>query len=97
MTTLKLDLSVKASIISSQCKWSRSILVTLNDAPLEYSVVNRATRTSQIIGMLLVETTSINSTLTIRNPAWNAAALTITPVAGGTNPVSSHLVITIIQ
>lgn len=56
-----------------------------------------ATGTSQIIGMSLVTTTSINSILTLRNPADNAAALTITPLAGGTEPVSAHLVILQIQ
>ena len=30
----------------------------------------------------------------VRNPADNAAALTRTPVSGGTEPVSAHLVIT---
>ena len=34
------------------------------------------------------------SALTVRNPAGNAAALTVTPLAGGTHPVSAHLVIT---
>ena len=48
----------------------------------------------QIIGMAIVTTTTINSILTVRNPAGNAAALTITPLAGGTRPVSAHLVIT---
>ena len=38
-------------------------------------------------------TTVATSTLTVRNPADNAAALTITPVAGGTNSVSAHLII----
>lgn len=47
--------------------------------------------------MFLVDTTTINSVLTVRNPAGNAAALTITPLAGGTAPVSAHLVITQIQ
>jgi len=42
-----------------------------------------------------VEIASVNSALTVRNPAGNAAALTITPLAGGTRPVSAHL--TIIQ
>lgn len=37
------------------------------------------------------------SILTVRNPADNSTALTITPNAGGTNPVSAHLVITQIQ
>ena len=52
---------------------------------------------SQIIGMALVTTTVINSILTVRNPAGNAAALTITPLAGGTRPVSAHLVIIQLQ
>ena len=67
--------------------------LTLNGAPLEYTVVGRATGTSDISGMFLVNTTTINSVLTVRNPAGNAAALTITPLAGGNNPVSAHLVI----
>lgn len=71
--------------------------LTLNGAPLEYTVVSRATGTSDISGMFIVDTTTINSVLTVRNPAGNAAALTITPLAGGTNPVSAHLVITQLQ
>jgi len=47
--------------------------------------------------MFLVETTTINSILTVRNPADNAAAFTITPTAGGTQPVSAHLVIIQLQ
>lgn len=73
------------------------LVLTLNGAELAYTVVGRATGTSQIIGMAIVETTSINSILTVRNPADNATALTITPLAGGTEPVSAHLVITQIQ
>ena len=71
------------------------LLLTLNGMGLEYTVVGRATGTSQIVGIAVVETTSVNSTLTVRNPAGNAAALTVTPLAGGTRPVSAHL--TIIQ
>lgn len=71
--------------------------LTVNGVPLTYTVVGRATGTSDISGMFLVETTTINSVLTVRNPAGNAAALTITPLAGGTNPVSAHLVILQIQ
>ena len=73
------------------------LILTLNGGDLEYTVVGRATGTSQIIGMAIVTTTSINSILTVRNPAGNAAALTITPLAGGTRPVSAHLVITQLQ
>ena len=68
--------------------------LTLNSVPLAYTVIGRATGTSDISGMFLVETTTINSILTVRNPAGNAAALTITPLAGGASPVSAHLVIT---
>ncbi|MFC7064243.1 collagen-like protein [Halobacillus seohaensis] len=64
---------------------------------LAYTVVGRATGTSQLVGMALVETTVINSILTVRNPAANSTALTITPLAGGAVPVSAHLVITRIQ
>lgn len=66
-------------------------------ADLPYTVFGRATGASQIVGMALVETTAVNSILTVRNPAGNAAALTITPLAGGTRSVSTHLVITQIQ
>lgn len=70
------------------------LVLALNGAELAYTVVGRATGTSQIVGMALVETTVINSTLEVRNPADNSTALTITPVAGGTESVSAHLVIT---
>ena len=70
------------------------LILTLNGADLEYTVVGRATGASQIIGMAIVSTTVINSILTVRNPSGNASALSITPLAGGTRPVSAHLVIT---
>ncbi|WP_028402412.1 collagen-like protein, partial [Ectobacillus panaciterrae] len=70
------------------------LILTLNNSDLPYTVVGRATGTSQIVGIALVETTVINSILTVRNPTGNTTALTITPLAGGTRPVSAHLVIT---
>lgn len=70
------------------------LMLTLNGADLFNSVVGRATGTSQMPGMALVQTTVINSILTVRNPAGNSTALTMTPLAGGTRPVSAHLVIT---
>ena len=60
---------------------------------LPYTVVGRATGTTQIVEMALVQTSVINSILTVRNPAGESTALTITPLAGGTDPVSAHLVI----
>jgi hypothetical protein len=41
----------------------------------------------------LVKTTLLGSILSINNPVGSASALTITPLAGGTNSVSAHLVI----
>jgi hypothetical protein len=64
---------------------------------LSYTVVGRATGTSQIVGMFLVETTVIDSTLTVRNPLGNSTALTITPLAGGAQAVSAHIIIMRIQ
>lgn len=69
------------------------LLLTLNGQDLDYTVAGRTTGTSQIVGMAVVTTTSVNSVLTVRNPAGNAAALTITPLTGGTRPVSAHLAI----
>lgn len=73
------------------------LILTLNGADLAYTVVGRATGTSQIVGIALIETTVADSILTVRNPAGNSTALTITPLAGGTRPVSAHIVITQLQ
>ncbi len=61
---------------------------------LPYTVVGRATGTTQIVGMALVQTNVTNSIITVRNPRSASTALTITPTAGGSEPVSAHLVIT---
>jgi hypothetical protein len=61
------------------------------------TVVGRATGTSQITNHVLVTTTSAFSVLSIRNPAGNSPALTITPLAGGTHAVSASLLIMQIQ
>jgi len=71
--------------------------LTLNGTELAYTVVGRATGTSQLVGMALVQTTAADSTLTVRNPIANSTALTITPYAGGASPVAAHLVITEVQ
>ena len=70
------------------------LVLTLNGVELPYTVVGRATGTSQIVGMALVNTTFADSVLTVRNPEGTATALTVTPLAGGTEPASAHLVIT---
>ncbi len=73
------------------------LILTLNGQDIAYTVVGRATGTSQIIGISIITTTSINSVLTVRNPSSNSTALTITPLAGGTRSVSAHLIIIQVQ
>lgn len=62
-------------------------------AGLAYTVVGRATGTTAVSGESLVQTTVINSVLSVENPPGNSPALTITPLAGGTHPVSASLII----
>jgi hypothetical protein len=66
--------------------------LTLNGAPLPDTVVGRATGTSEIVGDSLVNASALD-TLQVIDPAGNSPALTITPSAGGTHPVSASLVI----
>lgn len=65
--------------------------------PLAATVYGRATGTSQITGESLVTTTVKNSVLSVINPTGNPTALTITPLAGGTQPVAASLVIERLQ
>ena len=64
---------------------------------LPHTVAGRAGATSQIVNQVMVTTTVVNSHLSVRNPAGNSTALTITPLAGGTRPVSASLTIRRIQ
>jgi hypothetical protein len=70
------------------------LCVTLGATKQAFTVVGRATGTSQIVGICLVNITSANTVLSIRNPTGELTALTLTPIAGGINPVSANLVIT---
>ncbi len=62
-------------------------------AELPYTVYGRATGTSQISGDALVMTTAADSTIELRNPKGNSPALTITPLAGGTQPAVASILI----
>ena len=73
------------------------LALTLNGQELPYTVTGRATGTSDIMGSAIITTDTVGSVLTVRNPVSNAAALTITPSAGGASAVSAHLVITRIE
>lgn len=72
------------------------LTVTLNGSELAYTVAGRATGTSQINVTTLVETTTVNSVLTVRN-ASSYSALTVTPLAGGTSPNSATLLIELVK
>ena len=73
------------------------LVLTLNDEELPYTVVGRATGTEQIVQTAIVNTTVATSILTVRNPASAAAAITVTPNAGGPEAASAHLVIIQLQ
>ena len=62
------------------------LVIALNGTPLAYTVVGRATGTSQLVGMSFVTTTTVNSTISIMNPPGNLTALTVTPISGDSVP-----------
>ncbi len=70
------------------------LVLTLNGTELPYTVAGSTAAGSQITGTALVTTTAADGVLTVRNPAANTDSLTVTPTAGGAQPVSAHLVIT---
>ena len=71
--------------------------IILNNAnlPFNATVVGRFTGNSQIVGVFLVTTTSINTSLSIINSGYSS--ITLTPWAGNTagpiSAVSAHLII----
>lgn len=69
------------------------LVLTLNGTELPYTVVGRSAQGSQITGTALLTTATDNAVLTVRNPEGTADPLTLTPNAGGTEPVSAHLTI----
>lgn len=69
------------------------LMLRLNTIELAPTVAGRATGTSQIMNSVLITTVIPNSVLEVINPSGNPTALTLTPIAGGTHPVSAHLVI----
>lgn len=68
------------------------LALALDGSELPQTVVARAAGTSQISGVSLLRATS-GQILSLRNPAGNPTALTITPLADGTLAVSAHLTI----
>ena len=75
------------------------LVIALNGIEQDTTVVGRNATNNQIVGMALIETTSANTLLSIRNPSAAAGSLSIDPNAGGGvgSPVSTHLVIIRVQ
>jgi hypothetical protein len=73
------------------------LVLALDGTEQAYSVAGRTTGSSQITNHVLLMTIVTNSLLTVRNPATNSAALTVTPSAGGLQAVSATLLIKQIQ
>jgi hypothetical protein len=72
------------------------LVLALNGVEVAATVVGRATGTSQIFGTSVL-TASAMDVLTLNAAAGNSSALTITPLAGGTAPVSAHMTVLKLQ
>lgn len=66
--------------------------LTRNGLGLPYTVNGRATGTSQISGDALVQAAA-GDIISVVNPVGSSTALTITPLAGGVQPVAASLII----
>ncbi len=73
------------------------LVLARNGLELAHTVAGRATGSSQITNHVLIGNVTAGDVLELRNPAGGIVALTITPLAGGTLPVSASLVIKQIQ
>jgi hypothetical protein len=65
--------------------------LAIGGSGLADTVVGRGTGTNQMFGNTFITTMVSNSILSVINPPGNPAALTITPIAGGTHSVSATL------
>jgi len=92
-----------AAIGTYEVNWQASITengqlgLRLNGTTLGYTVIGQATGTNQYIGLCLVTTSTTNSILEVINASQTNPPLTITPLAGGDQSVSAHLVIKQLQ
>ena len=69
------------------------LVLTLNGEELSYTTVGKDATGTQLVGTALVNTTVATSVFTLRNSGEEGGSLTVTPNAGGEEPVSAHLVI----
>jgi collagen triple helix repeat protein len=69
------------------------LVVTLDGVELDYTVAGRFTGNTSIAGETLIETTAPNMSLAVGIPADSSSGLTMSPFAGGNQPVAATLVI----
>lgn len=65
--------------------------LTLNGTPLAYTTVGKTTTGDQLKSTAIITTAAPNSTLSVINPANSTTPITLTPSAGGANPVAAQL------
>ncbi len=87
------DVGVYQVTFNATAAEAGQLVLTLNGAELPYTVVGRSATDSEITGTALITTAAADSVLTVRNPVNDTTSLTLTPSAGGANPVSAHLTI----
>ena len=72
---------------------SGQVVLALNGTELPYTIVGNGGDNTQLTGMALVTTTQATDLLSLQNPSAATTSLTLTPSAGGTQPVSAHLLV----
>ena len=70
---------------------SAQLVLALNGVELLNTVVGRFTGSSQIVGLSIINTTVVNSVLSVRNPSVNFGSLNITPNSGGVSAVTANI------
>ena len=66
------DIGIYQVLFQVSVTGAGQLILTLNGEDLAYTVADRATGVSQIVGMAIVETNVTDSILTVRNPEGTA-------------------------
>ncbi|MBR5515684.1 MAG: collagen-like protein [Clostridia bacterium] len=91
------EVGVYQIIFNATVAGTAQLILTLNGTELPYTVAGKSGGINEIVINTLVETTTPNSVLTVRNPEETGNPITLTSTAGGDRPVSAHLVIIQLQ
>lgn len=69
------------------------LVITLNDEEVEYTIVGKDNKSTQLVGMSIVVTTSDNTILTIRNPSDSNNSFSLISPSCEKCPRTAHLII----